>query len=383
MDPIFIASVSTIPQSPALPFLVVSIMAIVLIGLLISVILLTMGRSIQQYWHRKRTNAVRDELRTGLLERLYDTGDPGWDDWVETLSERECIVLESLLETFLRELDGDDAELLGDLGSALGINDRARMKLKKGDEYERLNALTWLALLKDPPDGELLEKYCTGTPRERAAAARVLYVSDHPAIASLGVDLMLRDLDGAFSVFGIDTLYRVAEADPSPLFRRAAADYEDWNPALQQQVLLVTRHVQTVVGSADLSWVVDLLSSPEERTRIEAARTLGGYGWRDSLRDTVAIEAISSDPSPKVRANVYRMLAEWGDSEALTTLEAAAAAEEDDRARVTAAESLIRHRDPHTVTVAETLKKAWEWAAANAAIDELIRDVSSPSNSNE
>lgn len=383
MDPISIAAVSSILQSPELPFLVVSITAITLTGLLIAVILLTVGRSIQRYWHRKRRKVGRDELRTELLDRLYDPGDPGWDDWVETLSERECTVLESLLENFLRELDGGDAELLGDLGAALGINERARMKLKKGDEYERLNALTWLALLKDPPDEELLEKYCTGTPRERAAAARILYVSDHPAIASRGVDLMLRDLDGAFSVFGIDTLYRVSEADPSQLFRRAAADYEDWDPALQQQVLLVTRHVQTVVGSADLSWVVELLSSPEERTRIEAARTLGGYGWQDQLRDQVDIEAISADPSPKVRASVYRMLDEWGDSEALTTLETAAAAEEDERARVAAAESLLRHRDHHAVTVSETLKKAWDWAAANAAIDELIRDVSSPRDSNE
>lgn len=383
MDPIFVAALPSIFQSAELPFIVVSVTGIVLVALLIAVILLTVGRSIQRYWHRKRRNAGREELRSELLEKLYDPGDPDWDGWVETLSERECAVLESLLENFLRELDGDDAKLLEDLGAALGINDRARRKLETGDEYERLDALTWLALLKDPPDEELLEKYCTGTARERAAAARVLYASDYPGIAEFGVDLMLRDLDGAFSVFGIDTLYRVAETDPSPLFRRAAADYEDWDPALQQQVLLVTRHSQTVVGSADVSWVVDLLSSPEERTRIEAARTLGGYGWLDSLRDQVGIAAISADPSPKVRASVYRMLGEWGDTEALTTLLSAAANEKDDRGRVAAAESLIRHRDQQAVSVPETLTKAWEWAAANAAIDELIRDVSSPRNSNE
>lgn len=383
ISPPFVSSSTVSPISSAveLPLSLVTIAGLALIALLTVIAAFTVGRSLQRYWHRQRTTAVRDELRTELLDRLYDSGNPEWDTWVDTLSQLERSILESLLEEYLRELDGSDARTLAGLGEALGIDDRARRQLKTGGSYERLHALTWLALLNDPPDQEVLETYCTGTPRERAAAARVLYASDHPDIASIGVELMLRELDGAFTIFGIDTLYRVAEANPSRLFERAAADYDTWDPALQEQVLLVTRHVHTVVGGSDLSWVVDLLSSPEERTRIEAVRTLGGYGWRRSLRDQVDIDTLCADPSPKVRASAYRILGEWGDAEAVTTLRTAAAAEGDDRARVAAAESLIRHRDHHAVTVPETLADAWEWATAHAAFDDLARDISSPEDS--
>lgn len=349
----------------------------VLASLLALTAMLTVGRSLYQAWRRRRREAVRGDLRSGLLERLYGGDSPDWGSWVETLSGLERDVLEALLEEYLRELDGSDAAKLAGLGRALGINERARRHLESSDMYERLGALTWLALLADPPDLSLLKRRCLGNQRERAAAARVLYASDHPELASTGVSLMLADRTEGFSVFGMDTLYRVAEADPTPFFDRAAGAATGWDPALQAQALLITRQVSTVTTGAELDWLPELLSSPAERTRMEATRAIGGYGWKRSLRDRIDLDALCADPSPLVRASTYRMLGEWGDEDAVRTLEAAAGAEPEERPRVTAAESLLPFRDRYELTVPETLRAAWAWAKANAAFDEQARDITS------
>lgn len=351
--------------------------AAVLAAMLGLLALVTVGRSLLRDRHERRRTAVRGDLRAGLLERVYARENPDWQGWVGGLSGLEREVLERLLEEYLRELDGSDAATLAALGRALGLDDRARRDLETGDMYDRLAALTWLALLRDPPDSSVLERQCTGTARERAAAARVLYASDHPDTATTGVQLLLGEQTGSFSVFGIDTLYQVLEADPTPLFDRAASAATDWDPALQAQVLLVTREVSTVTGGADLTWMLDLLSSPAERTRVEAARALGGYGWKQTLRDRLDLEAVRTDPSPLVRASGYRMLGEWGDEAAVRTLESAAAAESDERARVVAAESLLPYRDRYDLTVPDGLRAAWAWAEAHATFDDRARDIQS------
>lgn len=359
-----------------LPLSPVLLGGIVLVSLLMTIAVLTLGRSIQRYRQFNRRESIRGDLRDELLGRLYGSDEPDWDQWITAFTPLERSVVESLLDEYLRELDGRDAAKLVELGIALGIPERARDDIETGDLYEGLHGLTWLALLQSPPELSFLETHCTGTPRERAAAARVLYVCDHPDIESVGVDLLLREADGAYSVFGIDTLYRVTQTDPSHLFDRAATEYTTWEPALQQQVLLVTHQLQTVVGSADLSWVVDLFSSSDERTRIEAVKALSGYGWRDSLRDQMDLDAICSDESPKVRASAYHLLSTWGDEEAIATLQSAAAQETNTRAQVAAAEALIRHRERHSVTIPESLEVAWKWAEANATFDSVAKDIS-------
>lgn len=350
--------------------------AVVLVSLLIATTLLTVGYSVGKSIQRRRRDSVREELRADILDRLYGPDDPGWESWVGGLSTLERSVVEALLDEYLRELRGSDIEPLFGLGDALGIPERSRRRLESGGYYERLHALTWLALLQDPPAVSELERHCSGTPRERAAAVRVLYASNHIDLASDGTRLLLGNTTSGFSVFGIDTLYRVAESNPMPVFERAASDWDAWDPALLQQVLLVTRHVNTVVGGADLSWVVDAQSSPDERTRIEATRTMGGYGWRRSLREQVRIDALTTDASPNVRTSAYRMLGEWGNEEAIETLLDAAARETDDRARVAAAEAIVPYLERYPVTLPPSLVDAWFWAAAHAAFDDIAIDIS-------
>ncbi|MFC5277577.1 HEAT repeat domain-containing protein [Halorubrum rubrum] len=377
-----------------LPSLAVSIGIVVLGSLLVSAVLVTVGYSLLAARRRRRREPVRADLRSELLERLYGREDPGWETWAASLSAARRDELRSLLDVYLRRIEGRDAERLARLGAALGIPERSRREIRDGDYWDRLDALTWLALLRDPPDRALLEARCTDTPRERAAAVRVLYASDAPDLATTGVDLLLGDDPSAFSVFGIDTLYRVGETDPGPLFDRAAAEFDGWDPAVQQQVLSVTGHLHTVVGDADLSWVVGAVSSPEERVRVAAWRALAAYGWNAPLRARIDPTAALDDPSPVVRASAYRLLGAWGDAEALSALRTVAAAEPDGRTRVAAAEALLSHRGrgggrslefpaglgseppggPESASPGG-LADAWAWAVEHARFDDLARDV--------
>lgn len=363
-------------QAVELSSTVLLVAAVGLGSLIVSVALLTIGYSVRRAWRRQRLEAIRSDLREELLSRLYGGSEPAWEQWVLGLSSHERGELESVLAFYLRELDGSDAIRLAELGKALGIDDRSRRHIETGGYWHRLHVLTWLALLRDPPDRELLYAHCTDTPRERAAAARVLYLSHTDDLSTTGTDLLLGDDPRSFSVFGIDTLYRVSRADPSPLFERAAVGYDDWEPALQQQVLLATRHLNTVVGAADVSWISRSLSSPHERVRAEAYRTLGGYGWHRGLRSQFDMTAVIDDPSPIVRASTYRALGEWGDTAAIHGLYSAATVETDDRARVVAAATLYPYRNRVAGDIPEALGETWSWAAEHARFDAITRDIS-------
>lgn len=375
---------------------VLTIGSIVLGSLLLAIVIVTISYSLRAARRQRRREPIRKRLRGELLDRLYGREDPAWDEWVAGLSAVERDELESLLDTYLRELAGGDAASLADLGIALEIDTRSRRAIVDGGYWERLHALVWLSLLRQPPDRDLLEQHCTDTPRERAAAARVLYTASTDDRATTGVDLLLRGNVAAFSVFGIDTLYRVAEDDPLPFFERAAADFETWEPALQRQTLLVVRHLTTVAGRADLSWVISALSNPDPRVRSAAWGALGAYGWSRQIRDQIDLTAIGEDPDPMVRTQAYRSLGMWGDAEAITALENGFRVEPDARARVAAAETLIAQRsgtgeislqlpaDHNAVSTgaepvaadAEGIETAWRWGSEHARFDRLARDIS-------
>ena len=393
-------TLSVVSVGPQLPVgLVLTVGVIVLGSLLLAVTTVTIGYSVQAARRRRRREPMRKALREELLQRLYGGEDPAWDEWVAELSVTERDELESVLDGYIRELKGGDAAKLADLGTALGIDERARREIADGNYWDRLYALVWLSLLQEVPERELLERHCTDSPRERAAAARVLYAAETDDRATIGVDLLLRGNVASFSVFGVDTLYRVAEDDPLPLVDRAAADFETWEPALQRQVLLVVQQLTTVAGGADLSWVVSALSSPEPRVRSAAWGALGAYGWSRRLRDQIDLEAISADPAPAVRTSAYRALGMWGDDDAIAALEASIGREANARARVAAAETLIAQRtdewsdtatwqsrgdrdaaqqvDVGTIdTDASAIDTAWQWAREHARFDRLARDVS-------
>lgn len=361
-------------QTVGFPPRVLVVGAAVILSALISVAVLTVGYSIYRRWRRRRREPIRRALRSGLLDRLYGSEPPDWEAWVSSLSATEQSELESLLDVYLRQLAGEDAKTLAGLGEALGISSRSRRHLQTGDYWDRVHALTWLALLRDPPDRTLLLTHCTNTPRERALAARVLYLSRTDDCATTGVKLLLQDNTNSFSVFGIDTLYRVGEIDPEPLFAQATANNEQWKPALTQQVLLVSHHLNTVVGTANLDWIRQLLSNPSGRIRREAYHTLASYGWNQQLRAQIDLSALADDTA-EVRASGYEMLGEWGDQSAIDSLCRLAVKEPNRRTRVAAANALYPHRHQIPPAVPRQLRTAWLWVAYHHYFDAVANEI--------
>ncbi|MEF8853046.1 MAG: HEAT repeat domain-containing protein [Haloarculaceae archaeon] len=354
------------------PIEVVLVAVALVVGLALAVALyLTTGLSVYRSVGDTRRERVRPALRDELLDRLF-ADEQGWDEWVGELSRVERSVVESLLDEHLRELDGRDADRLRGLGRALGIPERAGHRLEGGDEYARLEALTWLTLLRYP-DPFLESSFEPRTPNERAAAVTLLRATDSLPDAATGVSMLLDGADEQFTVFGQDTLYRVARHDPEPLLRTASSEYEEWPEPLLAQVLAVCSHLETSVRDGDLTWLTAALETENAAIRAAAADALGSFGWREPLRDRVFVQRATDDPSPRVRAAVYEMLASWGDDQALWVLAVALVDETDPRALTLGTRALVGRRDRIDADAASVLGDAWTWSVEHAEYDRIAR----------
>lgn len=343
-----------------------------LIGLALAVsFFITVQWSVYRSIHETRRDRVRPALREDLLHRLF-RDDPAWDAWVSALSRPERDVAESLVDEYLRKLRGTEADRLRELGVALGIPARAARRLDRGNEYARLAALTWLTLL-ERPEPYLESSFEPRTPRERAATVMLLLETGELPDAETGTAMLLDGVDGQFTVFGQQTLYRVARTDPEPLLRRASQAYRTWPEPLLAQVLAVCAELETSVSDGQLGWLTAALETENEAIRAAAARTLGRFGWQASLRDQVFIERTGRDSSPRVRIAVYRMLAAWGDDQALWSLLYALVEEDDPVALTRGTMALVTHGDRFDVDVASVFGDVWEWSVAHAEFDRIAR----------
>lgn len=355
------------------PLVVVLAVVALVLGVGLAILFwLTMGWSVYRSVVEDRRAAVRDAVRGALLTRLY-SDDPEWDRWVRTLSDRERTVAETLLVEFLRDVDGTDADRLRDLGDALALPERARDTLETGGQFERLQALTRLTLLADADPYHAADFEPT-TPYERAAAVRLLLHCDAIDPAT-GVRSLLDGTDGQFTVFGQDTLYRVALRDPDALFRFAADAYRSWPVPLLTQVLAVCGHLETAAETDALTWLPPLLTHETPAVRAAAADALGSFGWRADLRAQVPVEEAVADPSPEVRGAVYEMLADWGDEAALTTLLYALVSEEDPRALTRGTELLVDNEEAVGREGPSVLGPAWTWSREHRAFDRRPRET--------
>ncbi|WP_257299654.1 HEAT repeat domain-containing protein [Haloarchaeobius sp. FL176] len=332
---------------------------------------LTMGLSVYRSGKNTRRERVRPDLREELLNRLF-ADEPDWEGWVDGLSRMERAVVESLLDDNLRELDGREADRLRDLGDALGIPERAGRRLESRNEYDRLQALTWLTLLCRP-DQYVDSTFEPQSPRERAAVVTLLQVSGTLPDAESGISMLLDGTNEEFTVFGQDTLYRVARDDPEPLLRRANRSYSEWPEPLLTQVLAVCANLGTSVRDGDLGWLTAALETENEAIRAAAAAALGSFGWNASLRDQLFLERATDDPSPRVRAAVYEMLAAWGDEKALWILLFALVEETHPRALTLGTAALVRRRDRIETDGDAVLGDAWAWSLEHAEYDQLAR----------
>ena len=345
------------------------------VGLVVS-FTLTMGLSGYRYLTAKRRERVRGDVQNTLLDRAFSP-DPDWEEWVSTLSATERNVATELLGEYLHELDGREADSLKTLGTALGVPEQARADLEQGHTFERLQALTWLIRLDDP------EPYRTAgyepeTPAERASVARLLFETESLATPEEGLKLLLDGATEEFSVFGQDTLYRLASESPDAMFALGAKRYETWSPSLLAQVLLVAGQLGTGVRTADISWLTASLEANDEGVRAAGARALGSFGWQPQFRDSVFLTRATGDPSPRVRGAVYEMLGEWGDSKALTVLLFALVSEDDPRALVRGTNALVRRQDRIDADAPTVFGAPWEWSSEHASYDSIARGRTRP-----
>lgn len=354
------------------PLTIVLVFVALVIGLALGVMFwLTIALSVYRSVQRDRRERVRSDLEGGLLDRVFDP-EMDWDEWVSTLSDVERTVLESLLDEYIRELDGSEVERLTVLGEALEIPERSRRQLEGSGEYAHLSALTWLALL-ERPDVLRAAGFEPATPRERAAVVRLRHETDELDEPASGITIMLEDARTQFTVFGQDTLYRVALEDPPAFLEAVAANYRSWSQPLLVQVLTVCRHLGASIRGGDVSWLTASLGHDNEAVRAAAARALGELGWRSELRDQLFLDRLIDDPSPQVRSAVYRMLARWGDEGAVETLTRALATEDDERARLAGTEALVGRRDRLPSDSPPELVDTWAWSSEHAEFDRVAR----------
>ena len=341
------------------------------IGLALAVLFwLTTGLSVARSVQGTRQERVRDDLQSRLLEGVFSE-DPEWESWVRDLSDVERDVVEDLLDEYLRELDGENVARLQELGVVLGIPERSRRHLEARGEYKRLYALTWLALLGRPDEYHAAE-FTPETPRERASVARLRHETDDLDSPAEGVAIMLDGATSQFSIFGQDTLYRIATDGPGALFRVAQAQYQEWSQPLLVQVLAVCQHLGTTVTTEDLSWFVGVLEHDVPAVRTAAIRALGNVGWRQDVRSDSFLGRLVRDPAPEVRDATYETLARWGDKQALDALADALIREEHPHARLAGANALVKRTDTAPAGSPAELERTWAWSREHAAFDDAV-----------
>jgi hypothetical protein len=351
---------------------VILVVTALVVGLALVVLAsLTLGLSVLRSVRERRRERVREELQDRLLERVFDP-ETDWDEWVAGLSSVERDVVETLLDEYIRELDGQSVANLQALGEALDIPERSESRLESGSEYDRLYALTWLALL-DRPDRVRAAGFEPETVRERVAVARLRHESNDLEDAREGITIVLAETTAQLSVFGQDTLYQIALEDPGALLEIAADTYQTWSEPLLVQVLVVCRHMGSNVGTEDISWLTAALEHEREPVRAAAALALGNVGWRRDLRNAALVDRLVADPAPRVREAVYRMLARWGDQQAIEALGDALRTEGDPRARLAGTKALARQRDRFPGETTEPLERAWQWSREHVEYDRTAR----------
>lgn len=317
-------------------------LAAVLGALLVCVGATTIGLAVAQHRSTRLDATLRPGLRSALVERLA-ADEPGWDAWIERLSEREREIVLGLANGLLRNVRGAESAELRRLVGELGVDERRlRGDIESGDPTTQYRALEWSALLdhRHPPD--YLLKH-TSRPRSvRTAAARVLYETGETAALDAALRLLVGEGSEPLSLFGVDTLHRITNDRPDRLLDAARRDAGGWDPAFLVQALAVVRRCVSVVSPPSMVWVEEYVDHDSVTVRTAAILALGEYAWHPDVRERFEFERLVDDPSAAVRRATYVALGSCDGSRERELLADAARTEEDDRARLVAARLLHR-----------------------------------------
>lgn len=306
------------------------IMTLFLLSLEIVTLLYTWIRGRRER-HRER---LRPDIRDEIFTRLVAT-EPNWTGWARSLGTVEQRVAREILDTYLRQLRGQERTRLQEAGDALDIPAESVAMIQEGDRHDRLRGLVWLSLLEHEIDPDMLWDHCRGDPTVRAGAARVLYATGGDDAVTVGTRLLC-GTDQQMTSFGMDTLYRLHRDEPGRLFEYASEKATGWSEAVTVQVLRVVEEFTKIPKDAPTGWLVALSRHDSSEIRAATARAFVGLGWREDLRRDVSLETLAQDPSSAVRQAFCEMLASWNDDEARAKLRLLARTDTDPRVRLVA-----------------------------------------------
>jgi hypothetical protein len=325
----------------------------------------TIARSVRGALEDRRREEATERLQPTLFERI-GREDPDWSTWLAECSPTERRVLESEVDRLLRLFTGTDKQQLRALANRLELGRRAERPFDVASRVRRFEALTWLALLDHPIDVDRLRERCSDDPDERAAVARVFYEREVPEASTLGTELLLRT-GRPLPLFGLDTLYKLNETDPTALLETGAIQWNGWTDAILAQVLETLQYCDPAGTDAPLEWVFSCLSHEAPTVRAAAVGALGTYAWRPDVESRIEVTWLVADSDPRVRRAAYRHLAEWGDPADVRTMVNAARAESDDRALLILASELTEGLRTADQDLSPRLRRCLDWVVAERA----------------
>lgn len=334
----------------------------------------TIGLAVTRHRSIRRAAALRPGIRADLVERLPDD-DPGWDGWIERLSSHERELALELAEGLLRKVRGAERTKLQRLVRELGIDDRRlRADVEFGDPPAQRRALAWLALLDHRLPPEVFLEHAVRPRSVRTAAARALYQAGDPVALRAATRLLVRDGTEPLSLFGVDTLYRLATDQPDYLLDLARDDADEWDVGFLIQVISVVRLCVSVVPPSAVAWIAKYATHDSTEARTAAILALSEYVWHPAIRGRLDFRKLVDDPAPEVRSATYVALDSCAAPAMEELLVAAACNEDDDRARLIAVR-LLRDRDDEPFDFAERTERPDPAVARTVAwVDAETRD---------
>lgn len=347
---------------------VVALATLFVVIFFVVVAVVSIGISLVRYRHDYHQQEARKRVRGELFER-QEQDDPEYEKWLSQLSSTEREQLESIVERYLRTVDGSQREQYEKLAAQLGMGKNADKTLDQRAVVPRLRSLALLSLLNYPISRKRLLDTCLDTRRTRQAAARLVWErrADFEHARITGTTILLFHRQQALTAYGLETLHKLNDGDPTPILIRANREATNWSPPLLVQICQVLEHCRTVVQPERFEWLFPLFNHDEPMVRAAAIGVFRRHGWRKEIRSEIPFRALVTDEDSRVRHRTYEVLAYWGDDQARQLLEWAVVDEEDSRCQLTAVRALASmDADPLTSSRAWPTA-SWNWV--NAEID--------------
>jgi hypothetical protein len=329
-------------------------------------------------WKRRLdtiTARSRETVRQKLFEQ-QERSDPEWERWIESLSATERDRLVSVLDRYLRVVEGEQRETFLNVAAALDLGERSDAALERAAVVPRLRALATLAMLEYPLSVDRLLETCSDTQRTREAAARLLYErrDEYENAAEVGSELILWDGEEPMTVYGLETLAGLNTGAATPVLHQASDAVATWEQSIIIQVCFVLEQTEQIDPDAPIDWLFPLLEHESRTVRTAAVRAFKQQGWRDAVRTRLDLRSLITDNAPNVRQATYEVLAYWGDEQAREYLEWATVTEADERCQLVAVRGLLSLDTPREGFSDQTgLRKAWRWVEAELTVSDRQR----------